>query len=570
MAYFLKKSKNNKGVYLQIYESFYDPDRRQTAHRSARALGYVHELEEDGIADPVAHFRTEVDAMNAKRRRERDLERTRRIGDASPERLLGYLPFKAINDSLDARRDLDLLQLPGNFRFSLYDMVASLVYARVCAPCSKRKTFHDVLPLLFEKRAFSLDQLYEGLSYIGAEYEKIVEIYNAHLARRWPRATSVTYFDATNFFFEIDREDELRRKGPSKENRHEPIVSLGLLLDRDCIPLGMRVFAGNESEKPVLREVVASLKRRSNITGKTVRVADKGLNCADNIVSAILEKDGYIFSKSVRQLEGKERIWALGEEGYSDILDPGGRLIYRMKECTDGFSYNVRTGDGKRRKVELEEKRVVTFNPKLAKKQLFEIGRQVEKAQRLRLAAAKRSEYGDSARYVTFATVDANGEEAGTRVVATLNHDAIKKARQCAGYNMIVTSETSMSAQEIYTTYHNLWRIEESFRVMKSELCTRPVYVQKTDSITGHFLICYLAVLLLRCLQFKVLDQRFCSEDIMGFAKNFRAVKVSERRYVNISRFTPLIDKLEELTGLPLGNYYLGKGDIDRMVNCRL
>jgi hypothetical protein len=171
---------------------------------------------------------------------------------------------------------------------------------------------------------------------------------------------------------------------------------------------------------------------------------------------------------------------------------------------------------------------------------------------------------------VTFTSVDENGEEPCARVVAVLNHDAIRKARECAGYNMIVTSECGMSARQVYTTYHNLWRIEESFKVMKSELCARPVYLQRSESITGHFLICYLAVLLLRLLQFKVLDQRFCSERIMDFARNFRAVKVSERRYVNISRSTPLVDELERRTGLPLGNYYLGTGDIDKIINCRL
>ena len=148
----------------------------------------------------------------------------------------------------------------------------------------------------------SLNQIYSGLSYIGNEYEKIIEIYNHQINRNFPFDTSKTYFDCTNFYFEIDYEDALRRKGPSKENRKDPIVGMGLLLDANQIPMGMKLYPGNESEKPVIRDVINDLKKRHNINGKTIRVADTGLNCAENIIHALKEGDGYIFSKSVKQL----------------------------------------------------------------------------------------------------------------------------------------------------------------------------------------------------------------------------------------------------------------------------
>ena len=118
----------------------------------------------------------------------------------------------------------------------------------------------------------------------------------------------------------------------------------------------------------------------------------------------------------------------------------------------------------------------------------------------------------------------------GSKVVATLNREAIRRAKSVAGYNMIVTSETGMSAEEIYATYHNLWRIEESFRVMKSELDARPVYLQKESTITGHFLVCYLAVLLVRLLQVKVLGDGFCSEEVMGLVRGLNVCQASDRR----------------------------------------
>ena len=572
MAYFLKKSRNKKGLYLQIYESFWDPQRGHTAHRSVRALGYEHELRESGIDDPVSHFRAEVDAMNAGRRAEMEASKAREISDVPAERHLGHFAIKAIDDALGAASDLAYLQIPSGFRFPLSELLSSLVYARAVAPCSKSRTFHDVLPLMEGAgRGFSLDQLYDGLSYLGDEYEKVVEIYNARVAGLFPRDTSVSYFDCTNFYFETDAEDGLRRKGPSKEHRPEPIVGMGLLLDADCIPIGMSLFPGNESEKPQLREVVGGLKRRNAITGRTVRVADKGLNCADNVADAVLAGDGYVFSRSVKTMPAAERAWALSPDGWADVTDGRGNVLYRAKEAAGDFEYRVTGEDGRKRAVSLPEKRVVTYSPKLARKQTYEINRQVEKARALRLAAARRSEYGDSAKYVTFAPVDKEGEvRDDAKVVATLNHEAIRRARSVAGYNMIVTSETGMPAEEVYGTYHQLWRIEESFKVMKGELDARPVYLQKQGAITGHFLICYLAVLLVRLLQVKVLGDVFCSEDVMGILRGLNVCQASERKYVNVSRRTPIIEELAARTGLPLLHFNLTKSDVRAISGCTL
>lgn len=570
MAYFLKRSRNKKGLYLQIYESHWDRERGHTAQTSVKALGYEHELRESGIEDPVAHFKAEVDAMNAERRAEKAAARARRISDATPELMLGHFPLRAVNEALGVERDLAFLQLAGGFRFSLHGLLSDLAYARAVAPCSKLRTYTEVLPQLAGADAsYSLDQLYDGVAFLGSEYRKVVEIYNARVAEAFGRDTSTTYFDCTNFFFEVDLEGGLKRKGPSKEGRRDPIVGMGLLLDAECIPLGLAIYPGNESEKPVMRDVIAQVKRRSSMEGRTVRVADKGLNCADNVADAVLAHDGYIFSKSVKQLPGPERSWALSEDGWTDVAGEDGALRYRLKSRVAEFEYKVTAESGRKKAVKLEEKRVVTYSPKLARKQRAEIDRQVEKARKLRLSRAKRAEYGDCAKFVTFTAVDANGEEPDAEVVAALDHGAIERARRLAGYNMIVTSEKAMPDAEVYSTYHELWRIEETFKAMKSQLDARPAFMQRDESITGHFLVCYISVLLERLVQVKVLGGRFCTEDVMGLARGFRVVEASERKYVNVSKASPLIDELERMTGLPLGNYYLTKGQVDAITGCR-
>lgn len=569
MAYFLKKTKNKKGTYLQIYESYYDPERKCGAHRSYRPIGYVHELQQNGMDDPIAFYSEEVLKLNQEHKKRKQDEKTRLISSESPEKLLGYFPLKNLNEALGCKKYMDLMQSVTDFRFNVFDMMSALVYARTVHPCSKLKTFDEVIPKLFESHAFSLDQLYSGLAYIGLEYEKVIEIYNHQVSRKYKFDTSHTYFDCTNFYFEIDREDDFRRKGPSKENKKEPIVGLGLLLDARQIPIGMKMYPGNESEKPVLRNIIADLKQRNNITGRTIRVADKGLNCWNNIIHALKNGDGYIFSKSVKTLPETEKTWVLLKNDYVDVKNKKGEVLYRMKECVDDFAYTCTNDKGQKKTVKLREKRVVTFNPKLAEKQKYEIDRQVEKAKMLRACEAKKSEYGDSAKYVTFVAANKKGEKTDGKIRVEMNDNAIKNAKDLAGYNMIVTSEIHMTASEIYTAYHNLWRIEESFRIMKSQLDARPVYAQKEETITGHFLICYLAVLLTRLLQIHVLKDEYGTEEIFDFIHDFRVAKVSDRKYINLTRNSSFIKDLSARTGLPLTAYFLGNEDISKMLSHR-
>lgn len=570
MSYFLKKTNNKKGTYLQIYESYYDPERKGGAHRSYKPVGYVHELVESGIEDPISHFQVEVDELNRQHNEKKAAEKVKTISDDSPEKLLGYFPLKNINDSLRAKQYIDFMQTATDYRFNVFDMMSALVYSRVVHPCSKSKTYDEVLPKLFESTDFSLDQIYTGLEYLGMEYEKVIEIYNHQINLKYKFDTTHTYFDCTNFYFEIDREDDFRRKGPSKENRREPLVGLGLLLDANQIPIGMKLYPGNESEKPVMRDVIDGLKTRNNISGRTIQVADKGLNCGNNIMHALKEKDGYIFSKSVKTLPEKEKVWVLLPDDYREIKNNNGDILYKIKECIDDFEYEIADEKtGRKRKVTFTEKRVVTFNPTLAKKQIYEINKLVEKAHNLKTSRAKKSEYGECAKFVNFVSADKKGKETDGKVKVTINDQAIKNARKLAGYNLLVTSELKMSDQEIYKAYHNLWRIEESFRIMKSELDARPVYLQKEETITGHFLICYLAVLLTRLLQFKVLENRFCSEDIFTFIRDFRVAKISDRKYMNLARNSIFIKELSTKTNLPLTSYFLSSGQIKKMLSHR-
>lgn len=558
MAYFLKKTKLKGRTYLAIYESFYNPEKKETAHKCYKSLGSIQALIESGIEDPIAHFQKEVDYLNKKKKE----AGVRKISDKSPMRYLGYFPLKSIMEKLKINRYIDLFKLTNDFQYDLFQLLSTLIYARSVNPCSKNKTFHEVLPSLYESYDFSYDQLLDGLAFLGSNYNKIIEIFTTQVKATYGIDTSKTYFDCTNFYFEIDREDDFRRKGPSKENRKDPIVGLGLLLDSNQIPIGMKIYPGNESEKPILRDVIDQLKKQNNIVGKTIHVADKGINCVNNIAYLKKNGDGYLFSKSVKTLPEKEKVWVLLDKGFKEVRDSKGKILYYYKSCVDKFPYQIEH-NGKKKTINLTEKRLLIYNPTLAAKKRHEIKRMVEKAKLLTVSQAKKNDFGEAGKYVNF--IDANGKKA----VMEINQTAIDNDFKFAGYNLLVTSEIQMNDLDIYNTYHNLWRIEESFRIMKSDLDARPVFVQKQESIKGHFLICYLTVLLERLFQFKILEDKYSASEIFDFIKGFKVTK-AEHKYINTTTYSDFIDDLSHLFGLPLTNYFLTETQIKSILNYKL
>jgi len=558
MAYFLKKTTLKGRTYISICESFYHPQKKGTAHKTFKSLGSIETWMEKGIEDPISHFQKEVDSLN----KEKASTGVRKISDQSPLLSLGYFPLKAILEKLHIKKYVDYFKLTNNFEYDLYELLSSLIYARAVHPCSKRKTFHEVLPGLYDAVGYSYDQLLNGLSFLGNDYEKFVEIFTVQSHNVFGLDFSKTYFDCTNFYFEIDREDDFRRKGPSKENQKTPIVGLGLLLDSNQIPIGMKMYPGNESEKPVLRDVIDRLKMQNHVTGKTIHVADKGLNCAQNFAFSKKNGDGYLFSRSVKNLPAVEKTWVLLEQDFNEIRDKNGKVLYKYKSCVDKFPYQVEH-NGVQQTVLLTEKRVLTFNPTLAAKKRYEINRMVEKARALTASQAKKADYGETGKYVTFT------DKAGKKANVTINQAAIDKDLDFAGYNLLVTSEIDMTDLDIYNTYHNLWRIEESFKIMKSDLDARPVFVQTEETIKGHFLICYLTVLLERVFQFKVLENRYSTNEVFDFIKDFRVTK-GEPKYINTTSSTSFIDELTKKLNLPLTNYYLTETQLKSIMNLKI
>lgn len=582
MAYFLRQEKKKTGVYLQMYESYWDKEKKQPRSRNIESFGYVENLISDKIPDPIAFYTDYVKVKNEERVRLLNEKTRPRSFSSIIEMNIGHFLLHSLIDELGVKETIDILASQMRFQFSVYDLIAQLIYARVLMPCSKSKTVSHVFPHLYGGVHISEDQVYDGCAFIGNSYKKYIELFNHCYAKYYKRNLHKVFFDCTNYYFEIDLPREDRQKGPSKENRHAPIIGQALLLDSDLVPIAMHMYPGNESEKPYIRKIIEEMKQRYKVKGKTVQVADKGLNCARNIYVAVKESEnGYIFSKSIhgKNLSDKEKQWLLLENDsniFTDYYGKKGELLFRIKSCVDRFSYSFNetdpeTGKNISTKFSVKEKRIVSYNPNLAKKQQAEILKMVDKATNYKTYKnIAKDELGDSAKYINIITKDNFGKK--VKPVIEINQSKIDEDLKFAGYNLIVTSELEMEPLEIYKTYHSLWKIEESFRITKSYLDARPVYVQKKETIYGHFLICYLSLFLLRVMEIKCFKNRINSYDLINFMRDFRIVDKGDGTYINISRDQVVNEKVKKETGLSnLDALYLTKDEIDNFFkNCML
>lgn len=570
MSFMFRKMKRAKGDYLMILETTYDVVSKKSSNKTYKTFGYINDMIDQGILDPIDFVKKQVEELN---KIHKDNKEVKVSYTNTPNKNVGYFLISNMFNTLGVDKHLNIMGSDTNFHFTISELVRFLTFAQIVNPCSKSKEASHVIPSLFNSPSLSEDQIYDGINFIGNNYKKYIELFNYFIDKVYPRNYSELYFDCTNYYFEIDLERDDLQKGPSKENKKEPIIGQALLLDANQIPLCMEMYPGNQSEKPMIRKMIEDMKSKNNIFGRTIQVADKGLNCARNIYAASIEaKDGYIFSKSVhgRNLSKQEKEWILLDNEnniWFEVKDNDGKLIYKYKECIDTFEYKFTNDDGQYTTFKVKEKRVVSFNPSLAKKQHAQIQKQIDKALKLStIRQASKADYGDSIKYINFISTNNEGEQID--IFTSLNQEKIKEDFDFAGYNLLVTSEINKSAEEIYNTYHGLWRIEESFRITKTQLQARPVYLQKQDSIYGHFLICYISLLMLRLLELKVFDDVLPVNQIVEFIRDFKVTHIGNNEYISIIKNSKTLQFIKEKTGLSkLDNLHLSSSDIIKFFN---
>lgn len=435
-----------------------------------------------------------------------------------------------------------------------------LVFQRILDPGSKKYTF-ERKDMYFEKYEFSLTDTYRSLSRLASYTNPLLTFLHKSVTKNYGRDTSNVYYDVTNYYFEIEDQDELRRKGVSKEHRPDPIVQLGLLMDNNGLPITYKLFSGNTNDCNTLIPVLMDIRKEYGI-GKMVVVADKGLNTGENIACNLIQGDGYIYSQTIRGANKELKDYVLDSTGYRKYAEG-----FKVKSRLYPREITVMNKQGRKVKVPVDEKQVIFYSEKYAHRAKIEREPALLKAHELVNDPGKynRETSHGAAKYVKDLVFDKKTGE-----ILTVGHcpqfdlEKLRQEELFDGYYAIVTSEHRMSDEDIIDTYRGLWKIEESFRITKSELEARPVYVSREDRIKAHFLICFISLLLLRILELKT-ERKFSPARLIESMNRASGSLLDDGLYL-FDHYDEVLKSIGSAIGLDFSRKYLRIGEIKKML----
>ena len=465
---------------------------------------------------------------------------------------VGYIFLKKIYDELSLNDFFKQKQKYLNMEYSLDNIFKLLIYSRIMNPGSKKEAF-DNKDLYFDNFDFSLKDLYRSLD-IFCKYQEDIQTWLWNKTKnKYNRDITNSYYDCTNYYFEISYNDEdlideegnvlikgYRKKGPSKENRKDPIIQMGLLMDNTDLPLAYNLFPGNESEKTSLRPALKKVKRNFGIE-RTIVVADRGLNTSDNTVfiagknnSDSNNHDGYIYGQSVLGADKEFKDYVLKDDYIVDMIIENNETIF-FKHKSRIFAKTIQIKrDGKRtNKSVIYQKQMVYYSQKYAERQKYERELVIAKAKDLISNPGKytRATSVGAAGFVNNIKFDKETGLIPEGTALSLNEEKIKELEKYDGYYSIVTSELEMSDKDLRDKYGGLWKIEETFKITKSILKSRPVYVWTKEHIEAHFLTCFVSLLILRLLEIKT-DKKYSIEDIIKSINDLTCTKLKADTYI--------------------------------------
>ena len=607
---YLKACPGYKGkIYLSFVQGYRD-EFGKVKQKTIEKIGYLDELKKQ-YDDPIAYFKNIAKEKSNEEIKEYTIKNlnTQVIEGNSHQKNLGYVILKKVYNELNITSVLDKKQSSLNIEYSLEDIMKLLTFSRILYPSSKNETFNNK-DLFFEKFDFSLKDLYRSLDYFKLLKEDILKnIWNS-TKDAYNRDTSITYYDTTNYYFEISYNDEdlidengtilekgSRKKGPSKENRKDPIIGMGLLMDKNGIPLSYDLFPGNESEKLMMRPTLKNTKAKFGIN-RTIVVADRGQNTSDNTVFIAgknddfhTNHDGYVYGQSILGANKEFKEWALNQDGFTNdyIYDEDGKivtykeaiynengkilryenkpLIFKHKSRVHIKKVRIKKEDGKKITYEVYQKQMVYYSKKYADRQKHERELAVKKAKDLIDNPGKYTQatsYGCT-KYINNIRFNEETGEIPTGLELSLKLDKILEEEKYDGYYSIVTSEKNLSDKEIRDIYKGLWKIEESFKITKSDLETRPVFVWTKDHIEAHFLTCFISLVILRLIEYKT-NRKYSTSSIINSLKNYTSNNLEHDIY--LQNFTnDIIKDLSNIYNIDLSRKYLTLSEIKKIIN---
>ena len=577
MAYRLDIKERKNGTYLVIEKKYWDKESKKSKTAHHKTLGYVADLMKDH-ADPISYYRDEVDKMNENQKAQGkmtlDIDMSEELpADIHARYNLGYAAILKIYHELELDRFFNNKARHETFEYNTDSIMKLLVITRILHPSSKSASY-DYRKMYFERFDFELHDVYRALSHFsktGTDCQKHV---SDHIQSKFGRDTSLMYFDVTNLYFEIDKTDNLRKRGKEKNNRPDPIVQFALAMDADGVPLFYKQFPGNTHDSktfiPVFKEVCVRFA-----PGRVIAVADMGCTSSDNIFflkGGDRDKcvNGYVFSFSIRKGTETFKKYVLDQAGYtgSDGKPLGGDYDFKVKSRIDVRDIRITMSSGSKKKVLIDEKQVVFWNKKYALKAQAERDECIKKAHDI-IADPKKYNKDTThggASYIKNIVFDKKTGEIIEEAGKALSFDSEKAAEDALydGYYCIITSELGMADQRAIEIYRGLSDIEDNFKVTKSNMDIRPVYLSREERIDAHILTCFISLTILRLIQKKT-GYCFTPEKIIDTLNNIGCSLECDNVYLFDCR-NRTIDAIGEMLGIDFSKRRLALSQIKNIL----
>ena len=554
-----------------IMES-YRTDSKKSTTRIVKKLGTYDQLIKEH-EDPEAWAREVVADMNlqAKEGKQKVMVpySPSELIEKEEERLFdgGYLFLQKLFYQLRLDYISKRVAMQHEFSYNLSEILGHLIYARVLNPVSKLSTYEYVQTFL-EKPGYELHDVYRALEIIGEEKDYIQSALYQFSKDVGKRNDNILYYDCTNYYFEIEQEKGMRKYGPSKEHRPNPIVEMGLFMDGDGIPLAFCIHSGNTNEQKTLRPLEEQIIQDFG-HAKFIVCTDAGLSSVANRKFNNVGQRAFITTQSIKKMKAFQREWALSSKGWHlpgheelfdlDAVLADEKLRKKYHQWTfykeEWFNEN-----------DIEQKYIVTFSLKYMDYQRKIRNEQIARAERALSSQEKRerTRKSDYKRFISRVPVTNEGEVASKTVYA-LNEEKIKDEEQYDGFYAVATNLED-PAEKIIEINHRRWEIEECFRIMKHEFDARPVYVRKDVRITAHFTICFLALVLFRYLE-KKLGHKYTCEQIIAGLRKMKFLRVKDNGYTPAYTRNNFTDDLHEVFGFRTDYEILSKSKMRHIVS---
>lgn len=563
-------------------------------HKVIENLGFVEDYT-DQYEDPIAHFQAVVAARNAEVNQaltKMEIDLLEKLQpDTSLRKNLGYAAVKAVYEELGLYSFFQYKQRFINAEFNLNSIFSLLTINRFLFPSSIKHAY-DNKDQFFEKFNFMLEDAYRALDYYESYSEEIQKMLALKTKEMFGRDPSLGYWDVTNYYFEIPYEDEdevdeqgnitkkgQKKRGPSKEHRKDPIVQMGLLMDSKGIPMAYNTFSGGESEKTNMLPAIRRAKKDLEIE-RIIVVADRGLNTSDNTAflsgkndDTTTGNDGYVYGQSILGADKEFKEWVLNQDGYTtdnEVDKDGENVAFKHKSRIYAKKIMLKNSHGERKlPFEIYQKQMVYYSEKYAKKQKKDREKVIAKAKALIASPEqynRETSYGAAAYINNLHFAKDTGEIVHGQQLS-LNQQKIDEESKYDGYYSIVTSERNLSDSQIRNIYKGLWEIEESFKILKSEFKTRPVFVKTETHVNAHFLICYVTLVIMRVLE-KKLEEKFTTKQIRNALIKYGCSYLDQGYYLFDYR-DAVLDAIGKLFGWDLANKYMQQSQIKNILKHR-